>query len=196
MKILFSNPKAQNIILKRKLSKVFENVLLQNSYVLGNENLKFEKNLKKFFNIKYALGVNSGTDALKIALKALNLKKNSEVIIPTLTATATGSAVLEAGAKPVIIDVDESGNINPLILKKKISTRTKAIIVVHLHGNPANINQILKIAKSIPIIEDCAQSMGSKINKKKNWNFWKNCMLQLLPNKKFVSYRRWWCNYN
>ena len=183
MKILFANPKAQNVILKKKLSKVFENVLLQNSYILGNENFKFEKNLKKFFNIKYALGVNSGTDALKIALKSLNLKKNSEVIIPTLTATATGSAVLEAGAKPVIIDVDETGNINPYILKKNISKKTKAIIVVHLHGNPANISQILKIAKSIPIIEDCAQSIGSKLNKKKIGTFGKIACFSFYPTK-------------
>ena len=75
--------------------------------------------------MKYAIGVNSGTDALKIALKAIDIKKGDEVIIPTLTATATGSAVLETGAKPVLIDVDHSGNLNPLLLNKLITKKTK-----------------------------------------------------------------------
>ncbi len=187
MKIFFANPKAQNILLSKKLKKIFNNVISQNNYVLGNENIKFESNLKKYFNIKYALGVNSGTDALKIALKSLNLKKNSEVIIPSLTATATGSAVLESGVKPVIIDVDKTGNMDPAILKKKISTKTKAVIVVHLHGNPANIYEIKKVVKSIPIIEDCAQSMGSSINKKRVGTFGEISCLSFYPTKNLAA---------
>ena len=127
--------------------------------------------------------MNSGTDALKIAIKSLEIKKNSEIIIPTLTATATGSAVLEAGAKPVIIDVDETGNLNFEILKKKINKKTQAIIVVHLHGNLADIKRIKKIAGDIPIIEDCAQSFGSSIKNKKAGTFGKVACFSFYPTK-------------
>ena len=98
MKIFFSNPKKQNILLKKKLVSVFKSVINQPNYIIGKQNIKFEKNINNFFNSKYSLGVNSGTDALKIAIKSLELKNNSEIIIPSLTATATGAAVLEAGA--------------------------------------------------------------------------------------------------
>ena len=89
--------------------------------------------------------MNSGTDALKIAIKSLNLKKNAEVILPSLTATATGTAVLEAGAKPILIDVDSSGNIDPKILKKTITKYQKDHIplslVKILGGFQENIKQ-------------------------------------------------------
>ena len=142
MKIFFADPKSENILIRNKISKIFKNLIKQKNYILGKQNNIFENKLKKFFNMKYAIGVNSGTDALKIALKAIDIKKGDEVIIPTLTATATGSAVLETGAKPVLIDVDHSGNLNPLLLNKLITKKTKAIIVVHLHGNIANMKKI------------------------------------------------------
>ena len=110
MKIKFSNPKVENKKIEKKLLKIFKNVINQDNYVLGFQNKKFEINLKKYFSIKYALGVKNGTDALKLSLQSLNLKNKDEVIIPSLTATATGSAVLEAGGTPVIIDVDETGS--------------------------------------------------------------------------------------
>lgn len=167
MKIFFADPQSENVAIKGKLNKAIKNLVNQKNYILGKQNKVFENKIKKYFNIKYALGVNSGTDALKIALKSLNIKSNDEVIIPSLTATATGSSVLEIGAKPVLVDVDYSGNLDPLKLKSLINKKTKAIIVVHLHGNMAKIEKIKSISKKIPIIEDCAQSFGSSLNKKK-----------------------------
>lgn len=183
MTIFFANPRFQNLRIKKKIINVLTEVISQKNYILDNQNKKFEKNLKRYFKIKYALGVNSGTDALKIAIKSLGIKKNSEIIIPSLTATATGSAVLEAGAKPVIIDVDETGNLNCEILKKKINIKTQAIIIVHLHGNLANIKKIKKIAGKIPIIEDCAQSFGSSIENKKAGSFGKIACFSFYPTK-------------
>jgi dTDP-4-amino-4,6-dideoxygalactose transaminase len=183
MNIFFANPRAQNLLIKKKILKSLGKVISQNNYILDNENKKFEDNLKRYFGCKYALGVNSGTDALKIAIKSLSLKKKSEIIIPTLTATATGSAVLEAGVKPVIIDVDETGNLNSEILKKSINKNTKAIIVVHLHGNLADIKRIKKIAGNIPIIEDCAQAFGSSFHKKKAGTFGKISCFSFYPTK-------------
>ena len=187
MKIFFADPQSENLILKKKITKLINNIIGQKSYILGKQNDLFEEKLKKYFNIKYALGVNSGTDALKIALKSLKIKKNDEVIIPTLTATATGSAVLEVGAKPVLIDVDGSGNFNPNLLKSLINKKTKAIIVVHLHGNIANIKKIKSISKKIPIIEDCAQSFGSSLNRKKSGTFGKISCFSFYPTKNLAA---------
>ncbi len=187
MSIIFANPQSQNLQLENKLLKIFKQTLKQKNYILGSQNKKFEEKIKKYFNIGYALGVNSGTDALKIAIKSLKLKKNSEVVVPSLTATATGTAVLEAGAKPIIIDVDYTGNIDPKILKKVISKKTRAIIVVHLHGNMANIEEIKKIAKKIPIIEDCAQSFGSHFKNKKAGTFGKISCFSFYPTKNLAA---------
>ena len=187
MKIFFSNPKKQNIKKKKKLVSVFKNVINQSNYIIGKQNIKFEKNINNFFNSKYSLGVNSGTDALKIAIKSLELKNNSEIIIPSLTATATGAAVLEAGAKPVLSDVDETGNLDLIGLKKNITKKTKAIIVVHLHGNMADIRGIMKIAGKIPIIEDCAQSFGSSLKNKKAGTFGKIACFSFYPTKNLAA---------
>ncbi|MDC1077755.1 DegT/DnrJ/EryC1/StrS family aminotransferase [Candidatus Pelagibacter sp.] len=187
MSIIFANPQSQNLLLENKLTKIFKKTIRQKNYILGDQNKKFEDKIKKYFNIDYVIGVNSGTDALKIAIKSLGLPKNAEVILPSLTATATGTAVLEAGANPIIIDIDSSGNIDPEILKKTISKKTKAIIVVHLHGNMANINEIKKIAKKIPIIEDCAQSFGSNLNKKKAGTFGTIACFSFYPTKNLAA---------
>lgn len=184
MIINFANPTLQNIKIKQKLITSFKKLVEQKNYLLDIQNKKFENNLKKYFNIKYVVGVKNGTDALKIALMSLNLKKNDEIIIPSLTATATGSAVLEAGAKPVFVDVDMSANINVDILKKKISTKTKAIIAVHLHGNIADVEKIKKIiGKKIILIEDCAQSFGSKFKNKYAGTFGKIGCFSFYPTK-------------
>ena len=187
MSIIFANPQSQNLLLANKLTKIFKQTIRQKNYILGDQNKKFEEKIKKYLNISYVIGVNSGTDALKIAIKSLKLPKNAEVILPSLTATATGTAVLEAGANPIIIDVDSSGSINPEILKKTISKKTKAIIVVHLHGNMANITEIKKIAKKIPIIEDCAQSFGSNFKKKKAGTFGTIACFSFYPTKNLAA---------
>ena len=184
MKIKFANPTIQNQKIKKELFVKFKNLINQDNYVLDIQNKIFEKNLKKFFNTSYAIGVNNGTDALKIALMSLNLSKDDEIIIPSLTATATGSAVLEIGAKPIFVDVDDSANLDPKILNSKISKKTKAIIIVHLHGNFANINAIKKvIGKKILIIEDCAQSFGTKFKNKYAGTFGKVGCFSFYPTK-------------
>ena len=132
----------------------------------------FEKNFKKFCNVKHCITVGNGSDALFIALKSLNLKKNSEVIVPAMTWKSTALAPLNLGLKVKLVDTEKkSSNFNLDDLRKKINKNTRVIIVVHLYGNPGDIKEIKKIikGKKIIIIEDAAQAHGAfdfSLNKK------------------------------
>jgi dTDP-4-amino-4,6-dideoxygalactose transaminase len=163
--ILNSNPKIENLYLKKKILKNIEKVIHKGNYILGKKVDEFEKKFSKYINCKYAVAVNSGLDALIISLKTLNIKKNDEVIIPSLSASATAMAVINAGAKLVYADINlDNLNICFDSIKKKITKKTKAIIVVHLNGQPSNIFDLKKKInnKKIKIIEDCAQAHGAK----------------------------------
>ena len=129
----------------------------------------FEKKFSKYVNIKNCLAVSSGTTALQLALKTLDVKYGDEVIVPNLTFASPVNAVIHAGAKPVFVDVNENTYcIDERLIQKKITKKTKAIIVVHLYGHPSNMTKILNIAKKrkIKIIEDCAEALGSYYKKK------------------------------
>lgn len=135
---------------------------------MGPEVKNFEKNLSSFIGIKYAVGVNTGTAALDIALKCINIQKEDEVIIPVLTYISTGNVVLYNSGKPVFIDIDDTLNIDPYLIEEKITDKTKAIMNIDLGGNPSNYSELQKISKkyNIPLIVDGAQSLGSKYHGK------------------------------
>ena len=129
----------------------------------------FEKKFSNFSKIKHCLPVSNGTTALQLALKTLNIKKGDEVIVPNLTFASPVNAVIHSGAKPVFVDVKPTTYcIDENQIKKKITKKTKAIIIVHLYGHPANMKKIKSILKGrkIFIIEDCAEAIGSYIGKK------------------------------
>lgn len=136
---------------------------------------EFESEAKNIFKSKYALAVSSGTAAIKIGLKALGIKKGDEVITQAFNFIATIEAILDIGAKPIIVNVDNTLNMCPIDLEKKISSKIKAIIPVHMLGVPAEMEKILKIAKKfkIPILEDNCESVGAKYKKKYLCNFGK-----------------------
>jgi perosamine synthetase len=130
---------------------------------------KFENKFSKIHNNTKALTVSSATTGLHLALMSLGIKKNDEVIVPNLTFAAVINSVLYANAKPIIVDVDkDKWTIDVEDIKKKITKKTKAIIVVHLYGNPCNMNEIIKICSKYKIflIEDCAEAIGSRYKKK------------------------------
>lgn len=130
---------------------------------------KFENKFSKIHNNVKALAVSSATTGLHLALMSLGIKKNDEVIVPNLTFAAVINSVLYANAKPIIVDIDkDKWTIDVEDIKKKITKKTKAIIIVHLYGNPCNMNEILKICSKYKVflIEDCAEAIGSKYNKK------------------------------
>ncbi len=126
---------------------------------------RFEEEFARYINIKRAVAIQSGTAALHIALYELGIKTGDEVIVPALTFVATVNPVLYVGATPVFVDVDlMTWNISPKEIEKRISSRTKAILPVHLYGNPCNMDEIMKIARKykLYVIEDASQSLGAK----------------------------------
>ena len=134
----------------------------------------FERDFSKYINRKYAVAVSSGTAALDIALKSFNFKKNDEVIIPAFSIISTALCVIKLGLKPVLVDCDlYSWNIKIDSLIKKITKKTKAIIITHLYGFPVDMNKILKLSKkkNIKIIEDSAELIGQKYYNKKCGSF-------------------------
>ncbi|GAC1642547.1 MAG: DegT/DnrJ/EryC1/StrS family aminotransferase [Candidatus Acidiferrum sp.] len=141
-----------------------ERVLASQQLVLGQEGLALEKELADFCGVTHGIGLASGTDALILALRACDVYAGDEVLIPTLTFVATGSAVSALGAKPVFADVDPfTLNLDAADVLRRITPKTKAIIAVHLHGLAANMDELREIARErkIPIIEDNAQAIGA-----------------------------------
>ncbi len=132
---------------------------------MGPKTDRFEKEFAGYIGSKHAIAVNSCTAALHLALKAINLKPEDEVIIPTMTFTATGEVVCYFNAKPVIVDVDkETHNLDVTKIEKVITSKTRAIIPVHYAGQPCDMNEIMKIAKkyNLNVIEDAAHAFPSK----------------------------------
>jgi dTDP-4-amino-4,6-dideoxygalactose transaminase len=152
--------------LHEKMFKELRKTFKKGDFILGNKVREFEKKFAIYTNAKYAIGCANGTDALLLALKSLNLPRNSEVILPAMTYCSTIFAVINANLKPVLADIDEnSSTININQIQKKISRRTKVILPVHLYGSAINMNLIRnltnKFKHKIYIIDDCAQAHGS-----------------------------------
>ncbi|MCE3037109.1 DegT/DnrJ/EryC1/StrS family aminotransferase [Helicobacter sp. faydin-H20] len=142
-----------------------QDILYQSSFINGEYNAIFEKNFAKFIGVENCIGVGNGTDALEIAIKALNLPKGSHIIVPANTFKASCEAILNMGYKAVIIDCDENYNISIKSLKSAITPQTSAILIVHLYGRICDMLSILEVARNynLAIIEDCSQAHGAKI---------------------------------
>ncbi len=158
---------------KKDLLRIIDRVLSTGHYVGGEEIIKFENNIKKKIKVKNCVALNSGTDALTFSLYCLGVKKGDEVITVPNSFIASTASIVHLGAKPVFVDVLPDQNINPALIEKKITKRTKAIMPVHLTGRVCDMEKILSISKkySIPIVEDAAQSIGSKFNGKFSGTF-------------------------
>lgn len=130
---------------------------------------RFEQAFADFSNAKHAISINNGTSALHLSLLAHDITEDCEIIVPTLTFVATANAVRYCGAKPIFVDCDPyTWNIDPTLIEKKITNRTRGIIVVHLYGNPCDMDPIYKVAKKhgLFIIEDAAEAIGAEFNGK------------------------------
>ena len=171
------------------------NLFKKGDFILGKDVEIFEKKFSKFCGAKYAISCANGTDALTLALKSLNLPRNSEVIIPAMTYCSTAFSVIEANLKPILVD---TGFLSPTIciedLKRKINKKTKVIIPVHLYGSAANLKKIKEIIKKekIFLIDDCAQAHGAYDdnipNKKKIGSTTDISCFSLYPGKNLGAY--------
>lgn len=165
MKIPFLDLKKINNQYKEEIQRVIESVLNSGSYILGNEVERFEVEFAKFCGTSYAIGVDNGLNALSLVLRALNIKKDDEVIIPSNTYIASALSISHIGAKPVFVEFDiNTYNINPDKIESAITSKTKAIMPVHLYGKICEMEKIQKIAKKydLAIVEDCAQAHGAR----------------------------------
>lgn len=161
MKINFVDLKAQYLSIKNEIDEAIQNVIDKTAFSSGPFVKSFEENFARTHKAKYCIGVNSGTSALHLAMWALEIGKNDEVIVPANTFFATPESVSLCGAQPVFVDCEPNYfNIDPQDIKKVISNKTKAIIAVHLYGQPAQIDEIKAIAEknNLLLIEDCAQA--------------------------------------
>lgn len=164
MKVPFVSFKPLEKELNSQLHDAFERVLANSWYIDGREDKAFEEAFAAYCNSTYCIGVGNGLDALMLALRAMGIGSGDEVIVPSNTFIATALAVTYVGATPVFVEPDiRTYNIDPSKIEEKITEKTKAIMPVHLYGQPCDMDPILEIAKkhSLYIIEDCAQAHGA-----------------------------------
>src|SRR5258707_7639884 len=168
-----------------------ERVLASQQFILGREGAAFEKEVAQFCGVAHGVGVGSGTDALVLALRSCGVRAGDEVLLPPFTFVATGSAVSALGAKPVFADIrPETYNIDPAELERRVTPRTRAIVVVHLYGLPADMDPILAFAKArrLPVIEDNAQAIGASYKGRRTGSLGDAACLSFYPTKNLGAY--------
>src|SRR5437879_8359015 len=149
--------------LQPQIETALARVLASGQVILGPEVAALEEEIAQYCGVGYAVGCNSGTDALSLALHALDVGPGDEVIVPPFTFFASAGSVCRTGARPVFVDIDDATyNLDPLQVENKITERTKAIMVVHLFGQCADMEPLWRIAErhNLPIIEDAAQALA------------------------------------
>jgi dTDP-4-amino-4,6-dideoxygalactose transaminase len=177
--------------IREELNRAIQAVLDEGDFIKGKAVTRFEENFAGYIGTRYAVGCANGTDALELALEALDLKPDDEVIVPVHSWISTATAVLRAGAKVVFADtLYDEFTINPNSIKEKITAKTKAIMVVHLYGNPCRMDEIMQIAKEnkLIVIEDCAQAHGAKYKGKRVGSFGVMSCFSFYPSKNLGAF--------
>src|SRR3989344_738869 len=191
MQIPLVDLKTQYQALKKEVDLSLAEVLLSGSFIKGEFLERFEKDFAKFVGTKHCIGVASGTDALHLSLVALGIGKGDEVILPVNTFVATAYAVVFTRATPVFVDIDLStSNIDARLIGEKITKKTKAIIPVHLYGQPAEMDKIVSLAikNKLFVLEDAAQAHGATYKKKPVGSFGNVAAFSFYPGKNLGAY--------
>lgn len=165
MKVPLLDLKGQYQTIKKEIDEAVQKVIDSQYFIMGPDVAKLEEEISSYLNCQFSVGVSSGTDALLLALMALDIEPGDEIIVPTYSFFATAGVVTRLNAKPVFVDIDPvTYNIDPKLIEKKITSKTKAIIPVHLYGQSAEINPIMQLARkySLFVIEDAAQAIGTQ----------------------------------
>ncbi|MDD5496132.1 MAG: DegT/DnrJ/EryC1/StrS family aminotransferase [Candidatus Omnitrophica bacterium] len=191
MKISILDLKAQYAIIKKEADAAMRRVVESQNFVLGEEVSALEKEVAGYCGTTYGVGVASGTDALILSLKALGIKDGDEVITSPFTFIASAEAVSLVGARPVFTDIDpRTYNMDPALIEKRITSKTKAIIPVHLYGQCADMDPLKEIAKrhDLKIIEDAAQAIGATHRGRKAGSMGDAGALSFFPSKNLGGY--------
>lgn len=186
MKVPFVDLKPSHEEIRDELNQAFASTLDQSWFIGGENDQKFEEEFSQFIGDVYTVGCGNGLDSLMLILKALGIGEGDEVIVPANTFIASALAVSYAGAKPVLVDpILETGNIDPAKIEDAITSRTKAILPVHLYGQPAQMNEIMEIAKkhNLYVVEDAAQAHGATYFGKKVGAFGDGAGFSFYPGK-------------
>lgn len=165
MRVPLLDLKAQHKIVGKEISSAIEEVLESGYYILGPNVKRLEEEIAAYCGVKYAVGVASGTDALKLSLISMGIGKGDEVIVPPFTFVSTAEVITQIGAEPVFIDIEEETfNIDAEKIEEAITEKTKAIIPVHLYGHAAQMGKIISLARkyNLKVIEDAAQALGAE----------------------------------
>ena len=182
---------AQYAAIGAEIRTAIERVLSSQQFVLGREGVALEEEIAALCGVAHGAGVASGTDALILALRASGVQPGDEVLLPTSTFVATGSAVSALGARPVFADIrPETYNLDPSELARRITSRTRAIIAVHLYGLAADMDPIATFAKAhkLPLIEDCAQAIGAAYKGRRTGSFGDAACFSFYPTKNLGAY--------
>ena len=191
MNIPLVDLKAQYNSMKDEIDAAIQRVVRSGQFVLGPEVKAFEEEMAVYCGTKFAVGVASGTDALQLALLAYGIKPGDEVITTPFTFIATAESIAKCGAKPVFVDIDpRTYNIDPAQIEPKITSKTRAILPVHLYGQPAAMERILELAQkhNLKIIEDCAQALGAEYKARKVGSLGDAGCLSFFPSKNLGAY--------
>ncbi|HXF85987.1 MAG TPA: DegT/DnrJ/EryC1/StrS family aminotransferase [Anaerolineales bacterium] len=182
---------AQYRSIKDEIDAAVASTLASGHFILGPQVVKFEESVASYLGASYAVGLASGTDALVIALRALDIGVGDEVIVPAYTFFATAGAVMSVGAKPVFVDIDsQTYQIDTSKIERAITPKTKAIIPVHLYGHPSEMKPILEIARkhNLKVIEDNAQAFGAEYLGNKTGTLGDIGCLSFFPTKNLGAY--------
>jgi dTDP-4-amino-4,6-dideoxygalactose transaminase len=173
------------------LMKAVEGVIRSGKFILGPNVDAFEEEIAEYLGVKHAIGVNSGTDALMISLRALGIGPGDEVVTTPFTFFATAESISNVGATPVFVDIDPiTFNIDPELIEPAITPRTKAILPVHLYGHPAEMDRLTSIAEAhgLKVVEDCAQAMGAEYRGRKVGTFGQANAFSFFPSKNLGAF--------
>ena len=191
MQIRMVDTHNQYLKIKKEIDKAIHDVIDSSKFIQGPAVNEFEHNIEKYLGCKYAVGCASGTDALQIAMMALEIKPGDEVITTPFTFVATAETIALLGAVPVYADIEEKTyNIDISKIEEKITTKTKAIMPVHLYGQPCEMDEIMKIAKkhNIYVIEDAAQALGAEYKTDKVCTIGHIGCISFYPSKNLGAY--------
>jgi dTDP-4-amino-4,6-dideoxygalactose transaminase len=190
MKIPFVDLKAQYRSLQPEMNEAMMQVIENSAFISGDYASKFEHAFSSYLGMQFTVACANGTDSLEILLKAMGIGIGDEVLVPAISWISTAEAVSTVGGTPVFVDVDDDLLIDINLIEQHITPRTKAIIPVHLYGNPVDMPHIMEIANKygLKVLEDCAQSHAAAIHGKKAGTFGNASSFSFYPGKNLGAY--------